>query len=197
MESRRRQEAGEDVRNLTTSKEMERINNSMDKERQRIEKKEARRAVLEKDGSYRTVKWISVAMDNFMLDPIIGFFVPGFGDVLTSVMTLPFIYVSLFKIKSIPLTLAVIYNMLIDAILGAIPFFIGDIIDVFNRSYKKSYRLIVGFIEDDKEIIKEVNRKALTTAVLIVVFCFIIYWLVSLVISLTTSVWEFISSFFS
>lgn len=197
MESRRRQQAGTGVRDLTTAQELERMENAANKERERQEQKEARRAVLEEDGSYRTVKWISIAMDQYFLDPIIGFFVPGFGDFITSVMTVPFIYVALVKIKSIPLTLAVIYNMLIDALIGMIPFFIGDIFDVFNRSYKKSYTLIVGFVEDDKEVIKEVNKKAFTTTIMIIVICLIIYWLISFVISMATSAWEFVSSLFA
>lgn len=197
MESRRRQDAGESIRNMTTSKEMERINNAVNKERERQERKEAYRAELEEDSSYRTVKWIATAMDTYFLDPIIGFFIPGAGDVLTSVMTVPFIYVALFKVRSIPLTLAVIYNALIDMLLGMVPFFIGDIMDAFNRSYKKSYRLIVGFVEDDQEVIKAVNRKAFYMAVMIVIFCLLIYWLVNLVISITTSAWEWLSSLFA
>lgn len=197
MIGRRRQQADADVRDLTTAKDCERMERAANRKRERQEKKEARRAVLEKEGSYRMVKWISDTMDKYFLDPIIGFLAPGFGDVLTSVMTLPFIYVALVKIKSIPLTLAVIYNMLTDALVGSIPFFIGDIIDVFSRSYKKNYALIVGFVEDDKEVIREVNRKAVKTAIMIVVVCFIIYWLVSLAISLTTSAWEYITSLMS
>jgi len=197
MASGRRQQAGTDVRDLTAAKERERMERAASRKRERHERKEARRAVLEKDGSYRMVKWISDTMDKYFLDPIIGFLAPGLGDVFASVMTLPFIYVALVKIKSIPLTLAVIYNMLTDALVGSIPFFLGDIIDVFNRSYKKNYALIVGFVEDDKEVVREVNRKALRTAIMIVIVCFIIYWLVSLAVSLTTSAWEYVSSLFA
>ena len=80
-----------------------------------------------------------------------------------------------------PLTLAVIFNVLKDVFLGMLPFWIGDIVDVFNRSYKQNARLIVGFVEDDKDIIEEVNRKAFWTGVMIIIFCVLIYFLVSLV----------------
>lgn len=196
MESRRRQEVQESL-NLTTQKEAERMQKSIQEEQQRMRKKENRRRVLEEDSSYRTVKWISIAMDKWCLDPFIGFFIPGFGDILTSVMAVPFIYVALVKIKSIPLTLAIIYNMMMDALLGAIPFFIGDILDVLNRSYKKSYAMIVGFVEDDKNVIKEVNSKAFKTFILIILICFIIYWLINWTISLVTFVWDYISSLFA
>ena len=135
-------------------------------------------------------------MDKYCLDPIIGFFLPGFGDFLTSILVLPFIYVSLFKIKSIPLTLAVIFNILRDIALGLIPFWIGDIIDLINRGYLQNCRLIVGFVEDDKEVIHKVNKRAFWMAVLIVIFCLIIYWLVGLVIIAAEWLWGLIDKLF-
>lgn len=195
MESARRRVAQEDL-GLTTSKEQERIDLAIEKEEARRRKKEQKRQELETDSSYRMVKGIATVMDKFFLDPIIGFFLPAFGDILTSVMTLPYIMVALFKVRSIPLTLAIIYNMLVDMLIGLIPFWIGDILDAFNRSYVKNYRLIVGFVEDDKEVIHEVNRKAVFTGICILVFCLLIYWLTKLVIYLTTSVWEWIQGLF-
>lgn len=49
----------------------------------------------------------------------------------------------------------------------------------------KNMRLIVGYVEDDRTIINEVNRKAVWTAILIAVFCLIIYLLVRLVVLVT------------
>lgn len=195
MESARRREAQEDL-GLTTSEEQERIDHAIEKEETRRRKKEQKRQELETDSSYRMVKGIATVMDKFFLDPIIGFFLPAVGDILTSVMTLPSIMVALFKVRSIPLTLAIIYNMLVDMLLGLIPFWIGDILDAFNRSYMKNYKLIVGFVEDDKEVIHEVNRKAVFTGICILVFCLLIYWLTKLVIYVTTSVWEWIQGLF-
>lgn len=195
MESARRREAQEDL-GLTTSEEQERIDHAIEKEEARRRKKEQKRQELETDSSYRMVKGIATVMDKYFLDPIIGFFLPAVGDILTSVMTLPSIMVALFKVRSIPLTLAIIYNMLVDMLLGLIPFWIGDILDAFNRSYMKNYKLIVGFVEDDKEVIHEVNRKAVFTGICILVFCLLIYWLTKLVIYVTTSVWEWIQGLF-
>lgn len=189
MESSRKQQVQADL-GLTTQEELVQMESAIEKEKQRLEKKEEKRRILETESSYRMLKGIATVMDKYFVDPIVGFFLPGFGDTLTSVLTLPFIYVSLCKIRSIPLTLAVIYNMLIDNLLGMIPFCIGDLIDAFNRSYKKNFRLIVGFVEDDKEVIREVNNKALRTAILIVVICLLIYWLVQLVMSLASYLWS-------
>lgn len=144
----------------------------------------------ENDPLYRLIRTIKNVMDRYYLDPLIGLFFPTAGDIFSSVMMLPFLTMSLFKIKSLPLTLAILYNMLMDMMLGIIPLWIGDLLDIFNRSYSKNYRLIVGFVEGDQEVIQEVNRKALLTAVGILVLCFIIYWLTKAVIYLTSELWE-------
>lgn len=70
-----------------------------------------------------------------------------------------------------------------DVLIGAIPFCIGDVLDVFKRSYVENMRLITGYIDDDKEIINKVNKKAFWTAVFIAVLCWLIYWFISWAIS--------------
>lgn len=183
FQSGRRRQAQEDL-GLTSQEEQMDIERSIRKEEQRKAEKEMRRMEIEMSSSYRMVQGIAKFMDKYLLDPIIGFFVPGIGDILSSVLVLPFIHVSLFKIKSVPLTLAVIYNVLIDVLIGLIPFYIGDIIDVFNRAYLKNARLITGFVEDDKEVISEVNRKAAWMGFMILVLCVLIYFMVLLVMKL-------------
>ena len=138
----------------------------------------------ENDPLYRLIRTIKNVMDRYYLDPLIGLLFPTAGDIFSSAMTLPFLTVSLFKIKSIPLTLAILYN------------WIGDLLDIFSRSYVKNYRLIVGFVEGNKEVIQEVNRKAVVTAVGILVLCVIIYWVAKLAIYLTTALWTWISGLF-
>ena len=159
-------------------------------------KQDIKRMQWENDPLYRLIRTIKNVMDRYYLDPLIGLLFPTAGDIISSAMTLPFLTVSLFKIKSIPLTLAILYNMLVDMTLGIIPLWIGDLLDIFSRSYVKNYRLIVGFVEGDKEVIQEVNRKAVVTAVGILVLCVIIYWVAKLAIYLTTALWEWISGLF-
>lgn len=150
----------------------------------------------ENDSLYRLIRTIKNVMDRYYLDPLIGLFFPTAGDIFSSVMMLPFLTMSLFKIKSLPLTLAILYNMLMDMMLGIIPLWIGDLLDIFNRSYSKNYRLIVGFVEGDQKVIQEVNRKAVLTAMGILVLCFIIYWLTKAVIYLTSELWEWVQGLF-
>lgn len=199
FQSGRRRQAQEDL-GLTSQEEQMDIERSIRKEEQRKAEKEMRRMEIEMSSSYRMVQGIAKFMDKYLLDPIIGFFVPGIGDILSSVLVLPFIHVSLFKIKSVPLTLAVIYNVLIDVLIGLIPFYIGDIIDVFNRAYLKNARLITGFVEDDKEVISEVNRKAAWMGFMILVLCVLIYFMVLLVMKLMDwlgGLWDSIVVYFN
>lgn len=199
FQSGRRRQAQEDL-GLTSQEEQMDIERSIRKEEQRKAEKEMRRMEIEMSSSYRMVQGIAKFMDKYLLDPIIGFFVPGIGDILSSVLVLPFIHVSLFKIKSVPLTLAVIYNVLIDVLIGLIPFYIGDIIDVFNRAYLKNARLITGFVEDDKEVISEVNRKAAWMGFMILVLCVLIYFMVLLVMKLMDwlgSLWDSLVAYFN
>lgn len=159
-------------------------------------KQNIKRMQWENDPLYRLIRTIKNVMDRYYLDPLIGLFFPTAGDIFSSAMILPFLTVSLFKIKSLPLTLAILYNMLMDMMLGIIPLWIGNLLDIFNRSYSKNYRLIVGFVEGDQEVIQKVNRKALLTAVGILVLCFIIYWLTKTVIYLTSELWEWVQGLF-
>ncbi|MBR4327214.1 MAG: DUF4112 domain-containing protein [Bacteroidales bacterium] len=181
MESKRRQRAREELGfELQTEIAKAKEAKALAKEERRREKKELAREKLEGDFSYRTVKGISFLMDKCFADAILGFVAPGVGDFLTSVLTLPFLYVSVFKVKSLPLTLALLYNMMLDCFIGLTPY-LGDVLDIFHRSYAKNYRLIVGFVEDDQDIIAEVRRSAWKSAIMIVVLgvaCYFVYQLV-------------------
>ena len=162
-----------------------------------VNKKAAKREKMMNMPSYRLMVGTAKYMDKYFLDPILGFVLPaGIGDALSSVLAFPFIYYCLCVVKSIPLTLAVIYNILMDVLIGAIPFYIGDVLDVFKRSYVENLKLITGYIEDDKEIINKVNKKAFWTAVFIVVLCWLIYLIISWAISLSTWAYDWIVSLF-
>ncbi len=182
LNSRRRQ-AQEEL-GLANTREEERINHALEKEEKRRQEKERWRREIESSASYKATKNIATVMDKYFIDPIIGFFLPGIGDALTSIFVVPYIYVAACKVKSLPLTLAVIFNVLRDVALGLIPFCVGDIIDAFNRSHIQNRRLIIGFVEDDQKVISEVNRKAAWTGFMIVVFCVLIYLLVLLAIKI-------------
>ena len=183
MANSRRQQAQADM-GINFEREDQQRETALAKEQERQAEKEAKREALMTTTSYRIMDTTAKYMDKYFLDPIIGLIPGGIGDVLSSFLALPFIYFALVQVKSIPLTLAVICNVLKDALLGSIPFFIGDIIDVFNRSYVANLRLITGYVNDDKAVIHEVNRKATWSAIFIVILCVLIYFIVKWAIEL-------------
>ncbi len=183
MANSRRQQAQADM-GMNFEREDQQRETALAKEQERQAEKEAKREALMTTTSYRIMDTTAKYMDKYSLDPIIGLIPGGIGDVLSSFLALPFIYFALVQVKSIPLTLAVICNVLKDALLGSIPFFIGDIIDVFNRSYVANLRLITGYVNDDKAVIHEVNRKATWSAIFIVILCVLIYFIVKWAIEL-------------
>ena len=183
MTNSRRQQAQADM-GMNIQREEQQREKTLAREQQRQAEKEAKREELMNTAAYRVMDMTAKYMDKYLLDPLIGLLPGGVGDVLSSFLALPFIYFALVHVKSIPLTLAVICNVLKDALLGSLPFFIGDVIDVFNRSYIANLKLITGYVNDDRAVIREVNRKAFWSAVLIVVLCVIIYFVVKWTIEL-------------
>lgn len=183
MTNSRRQQAQADM-GMNIQREEQQREKTLAREQQRQAEKEAKREELMNTAAYRVMDMTAKYMDKYLLDPLIGLLPGGVGDVLSSFLALPFIYFALVHVKSIPLTLAVICNILKDALLGSLPFFIGDVIDVFNRSYISNLKLITGYVNDDRAVIREVNRKAFWSAVLIVVLCILIYFVVKWTIEL-------------
>lgn len=179
MANNRRNDAMTEL-GFANEKEENVVNEAVNKEELRRKRKEEKLRELQESDSYQLISFITTLSDKYFLDPIIGLF-PVVGDFITSVVGLPFIYVTLVKVRSIPLTLAVIYNYLIDMLLGCIPFWIGDIIDFFNRAHIKNMQLITHYVQDDKGTVSEVNSKALRTAFLIVILSIVIYYTIKLV----------------
>ena len=122
-------------------------------------------------------------MDRYYVDAALGFAIPGgIGDAIAALISLVYVVFTAVKIRSFPLTLAIINNTLRDVLLGMIPFYVGDIIDVFHRSNQQNMNLIRGFVEGDEETIRTVNRKATYSIILFVCLCILLYFMVKVVI---------------
>lgn len=175
--SRRRQRVEDSIEVIST-RQYAAMDRAAEQELARQEKKNRRREEIEMSSSYSMIKGIKIILDDWYVDGIVGLVIPGgIGDALSGSLSLPYLYISMFKVRSFSLTLAVLYNMLLDVILGMIPFFVGDVIDFFNKSFKRNYRLIVGFVEDDQETIRQVKRKSVYFFFMILIFIGLIYLL--------------------
>ncbi len=157
-------------------------------------KKEEKRALQRKrlmeNRAYQTMEGLTRYMDRYYLDALIGI-IPGWGDAIALVSVAPFVYFSSRVIKSVPLTLAVINNALRDVLLGMLPFFVGDIIDVFHRANTKNMAMIKGFVEGDEAVIRVVNRRAWQSAIVLVVLLMLIGLMVWLLITFGSYLYSF------
>lgn len=147
--------------------------------------------IIRNSVSYKLVHAIALWMDRRLLDPLIGLVLPGFGDALTSVLAVPYLYLSIVKLKSIPLTLAIVCNILPDVLIGIIPY-IGVVGDVFKRAFTRNAAMIKGYVEGDRAIMQEIDRKAVGMAFLIVILCGLIYAMVLAAVKIV----EWAGSFF-
>lgn len=147
--------------------------------------------IIRNSASYKLVHAIALWMDRRLLDPLIGLVLPGFGDALTSVLAVPYLYLSIVKLKSIPLTLAIVCNILLDVLIGIIPY-IGVVGDVFKRAFTRNAAMIKGYVEGDRAIMQEIDRKAVGMAFLIVILCGLIYAMVLAAVKIV----EWVDSFF-
>jgi len=132
--------------------------------------------------AYQTMGSLTRYMDRYYLDALIGV-IPGWGDAIAVLSAVPFVYFSLRVIKSVPLTLAVINNALRDVLLGMIPFFVGDVIDIFHRANTKNMAMIQGFVDGDEAVIKQVNQRAVQSVVVLIVTLILIALMIWALIS--------------
>ena len=192
-----RKEAVSDQMQLTTSEEQKEIEKALQAEEQRRLEKQRKKDQLRSSWSFVFIDKSAKLMDKYFLDALVGAVFPVVGDLIPTFFVIPYIYVSMFKIRSLPLTLAVVFHTMVDWALGLLPAGIGAVGDVFHRSVVKNRKLILGFVEDDREIIKEVNRKAILFSVLIFIMIFVIWGLVTLALSVVTDIFQWISGLFA
>ena len=159
------------------------------------EKRLLRRRRLMDNRAYQTMEGLTRYMERYYLDALIGV-IPGWGDAIALLCVVPFVYFSSRVIKSLPLTLAVLNNALRDVLLGMIPFFVGDIIDIFHRANTQNMQMIQGFVNGDEAIIKQVNQRAWQSAIVLFVLLLLIALMIWLLISFGSYLYSLLASIF-
>lgn len=146
------------------------------------EKRQLQRKRLMENKAYQTMEGLTRYMDRYYLDALIGV-IPGWGDAIALLSAVPFVYFSARVIKSVPLTLAILNNALRDVLMGLIPFFVGDIIDIFHRANIQNMQMVQGFVDGDEVMIKQVNQRAWQSAIALVVLLLLIVLMIWALIS--------------
>ena len=109
---------------------------------------------------------------------------------------MPFVYFSSCVIRSVPLTLAVLNNALRDVLMGMIPFFVGDIIDIFHRANTQNMQMIQGFVDGDETVVKQVNQQAWQSAIVLIILLLLIALMVWALISFGSYLYSLVTSIF-
>lgn len=159
------------------------------------EKRQLQRKRLMENKAYQTMEGLTRYMDRYYLDALIGV-IPGWGDAIALLSAVPFVYFSARVIKNVPLTLAILNNALRDVLMGLIPFFVGDIIDIFHRANIQNMQMVQGFVDGDEVIIKQVNQRAWQSAIALVVLLLLIALMIWALISFGSYLYSLVASLF-
>jgi phosphoglycerol transferase MdoB-like AlkP superfamily enzyme len=88
----------------------------------------------------------------FGIDPIMGL-IPGLGDLVSAILALYFVYLAAEMKVPKRLLVIVILNVVLDYILGLLPF-IGDLADVAFKANMRNYLLLKKYWENQNNIIE-------------------------------------------
>ncbi|MFK7992251.1 MAG: DUF4112 domain-containing protein [Sandaracinaceae bacterium] len=89
-------------------------------------------------------------LDDWMLDPIIGFILPGAGDAITGTGSIALLFLALKERVPTVVLLRMCLNILVDTVGGVFPI-VGDAFDLVWRSNKRNLNLIEKFKGDTDE----------------------------------------------
>jgi hypothetical protein len=77
-----------------------------------------------------------------------------------------------------------------------IPFFVGDVIDIFHRANTKNMAMIQGFVDGDETIIKQVNQRALQSAIILIFLLLLIALMIWALVSFGSYLYSLVASIF-
>ncbi len=93
------------------------------------------------DGDIRAAETLARWLDDRFLDPLLGFFLPGIGDVIGSVLGLYVVAVAWRRKLPLVTVARMLVNLGVDALVGVVPI-AGDLFDVAWKANRKNVRLL-------------------------------------------------------
>ena len=82
----------------------------------------------------------------------------------------------------------------IAVLLGMIPFFVGDIIDIFHRANTQNMQMIQGFVDGDEAVIKQVNQRAWQSVIVLMLLLLLIALMIWMLISFGSYIYSLVTS---
>lgn len=93
------------------------------------------------DPDIRAAETLARWTDDRLLDPIIGFVLPGVGDIVGAALGLYVVGVAVRRKLPLPTVARMLVNLGVDALVGAVPI-AGDLFDVAWKANKRNVRLL-------------------------------------------------------
>ena len=151
---------------------------SIERERKRREAAEQVSQRIRQSASYRIL--INGALGFDALDALLGFFGLAVGSLISFFVGLGYVYISAFVVRQLRLTVAVLFVLLVDMLIGFVPF-AGTVVDMaFPASYI-CRGLIQGVVDHDKQKVKMVNLICMTGFFVVAALVALIYCLFKLI----------------
>ncbi|MBO4805386.1 MAG: DUF4112 domain-containing protein [Paludibacteraceae bacterium] len=148
---------------------------SIERERKRREAAEQVSERIRQSTSYRVL--IKGALGFDILDAVLGIF-ETFGDLFSFVVGWGYLYISAFVVRHFRLTMAVFFVLLVDLLIGLIPF-AGTVVDVVFPASYICRGLIQGVVDHDKQKIKMVNMIFMAGFIIVAVLVVLVLWLLT------------------
>jgi uncharacterized protein DUF4112 len=100
-------------------------------------------AVAPVSADIERARTLARVLDHYLVDPLLGLFLPGAGDLIGSLLGLYVVGVAVRHRMSPVIIARMLLNLALDAVFGAIPL-IGDIADFAYKANERNLALLVG-----------------------------------------------------
>lgn len=101
---------------------------------------------VDSDRELGRVRTLARVLDRFYLDPLLGFLLPGGGDVIGSVIGIYTVMLAARRKVSPVIIARMLLNLAVDAVLGLVPF-LGDLIDIGFKANLRNLDLLAQRVE--------------------------------------------------
>jgi hypothetical protein len=93
------------------------------------------------DRELQRIQSLARILDRFFVDPLLGLFIPGGGDLVGSLLGLYTVAIAIRRRVSPVVIARMLLNLAVDALLGVVPL-VGDLFDLGFRAHERNVRLL-------------------------------------------------------
>lgn len=136
--------------------------------------------MADRDRDLARVRTLARVMDHFMLDPLIGFVLPGIGDALGSVIGFYIVAVAWRRRVSPVIIARMILNLGLDMVLGLLPI-VGDALDLSFKANQRNAKLLESRAATGRATARDWAVVGLAAAAYVAVMAVVVWGVIALV----------------